>query len=460
MRILLDQAVYDMRNKGNIALLQVALERLHCLWPNATLEVMTAAPHLLKYYCPIARPVSSDGRHNWADRHQQLNRVHAAIPDWALRYAFEFREEVRYGRFASVLDKLRARVSSLGTDDDAAAEDGSTVAPIGVQASQESAISAVPKRIHIPDLSQALRSADIVIATGGGFMCDSDKGRALEVMSLLELAASMGKPTFMVGQGIGPVEDPELQAKVRSVLPIIDLILVREARVAPALLEALGVPRDRVLVTGDDAVSLAYDKRSEQLGAAIGVSIRIAHYTGISAAHLESLRDCLHNKATEYHAPLLGIPISCDGHEADQKHISMLLKGYPRASTMQWRFDKPESVIRSVGRCRLVVAGAFHAAVFALAQGVPVVGLIHSSEYAIKFQGLVDQFGAACHLLDVGDPDIVYKLSEAIDNLWQSADRLHPELLAHAQDQISLNRVGYQRLGELVATRISPRVNS
>ena len=28
---------------------------------------------------------------------------------------------------------------------------------------------------NIPDLTQALRNADIVAATGGGFMCDSDK---------------------------------------------------------------------------------------------------------------------------------------------------------------------------------------------------------------------------------------------------------------------------------------------
>ena len=35
MRILLDQAVYDQRNKGNVALLQAAVARLSSLWPAA-----------------------------------------------------------------------------------------------------------------------------------------------------------------------------------------------------------------------------------------------------------------------------------------------------------------------------------------------------------------------------------------------------------------------------------------
>ena len=67
MRILFDQAVYDMRNKGNIALLQAAVTRVHKMWPDASLDVITLAPHLLRLYCPDTNPVNPDGRDKWSN---------------------------------------------------------------------------------------------------------------------------------------------------------------------------------------------------------------------------------------------------------------------------------------------------------------------------------------------------------------------------------------------------------
>ena len=47
MRILLDQGVYDLRNKGNVALTQVAVSRIQKMWSQASLQVMTSAPQIL-----------------------------------------------------------------------------------------------------------------------------------------------------------------------------------------------------------------------------------------------------------------------------------------------------------------------------------------------------------------------------------------------------------------------------
>jgi len=46
MRILFDQVVFEQRNKGNVALLQAAVTRLNKFWPDASLEVLSDAPHL------------------------------------------------------------------------------------------------------------------------------------------------------------------------------------------------------------------------------------------------------------------------------------------------------------------------------------------------------------------------------------------------------------------------------
>ena len=56
-------------------------------------------------------------------------------------------------------------------------------------------------------------------------------------------------------------------------------------------------------------------------------------------------------------------------------------------------------VIKQTARCRVVVTGAYHAAVFALAQGIPVVCLSNSPYYLAKFQGLEDLFGSGCTIV-------------------------------------------------------------
>jgi polysaccharide pyruvyl transferase WcaK-like protein len=58
-----------------------------------------------------------------------------------------------------------------------------------------------------------------------------------------------------------------------------------------------------------------------------------------------------------------------------------------------------------VSRCRVVVTGSYHAGVFALAQGIPVVATAASRYYHDKFSGLADLFGGGGDIVDVGSPN-------------------------------------------------------
>jgi hypothetical protein len=84
-----------------------------------------------------------------------------------------------------------------------------------------------------------------------------------------------------------------------------------------------------------------------------------------------------------------------------------------------------------------------------LSQGIPAIGLARTKEYEIKFGGLVDQFGPGCQLLYMDDEQLPEKLAAAIDQAWESADRLRPQLLEAATTQIQLGHKGYQRLYDL-----------
>jgi colanic acid/amylovoran biosynthesis protein len=112
--------------------------------------------------------------------------------------------------------------------------------------------------------------------------------------------------------------------------------------------------------------------------------------------------------------------------------------------------DTPAKVLRQVSECRIIVTGSYHAGVFGLAQGIPVVGIVQSAYYRQKFDGLADQFGAGCIVLAADDAKFSDKLRRAMDRLWEQADGLKPALLSAAQDQITAAQVNYAKLPELI----------
>ena len=295
---------------------------------------------------------------------------------------------------------------------------------------------------------QALHGADIVVATGGGYLTDSDKGVSLPVLSRLKKAKDMGKFTVMVGQGVGIMDDPELRRQVERVLPTLDLILVREENFSVPYLTSLGVPSDRIYMSGDDAIELGYYAKSETLGNCIGVGIRLATYTEVRDQDIELVRPVLHSIAANHKARLVGLPTTCSGPVSDQFKIAELLEGYPDKKNSRLRFDTITELIRKVGRCRLVISGAFHSAVFALSQGIPVICIAKSREYSIKFGGLADQFGNGCQVLGLSDKDFQKKMTQASDWLWESAEMLRPNLIEAARYQIENGMKGYQHIQE------------
>jgi polysaccharide pyruvyl transferase WcaK-like protein len=440
MHILFDQAIYDMRNKGNVALLEVAVTRIHAMWPNALLGVLTLSPHLLSLYCSQAIPVRPDGCGAWQKDGLRYKLLHRWVPRFVWRFMFELREAFWRRNSASPL--------------------AAPSVPSKAQPLQEQVTTGEEKGVKIADeLDGAHRYAslvadtDLFISTGAQYMSDACRDDALEVLNRFEAAIDRGIPTAMVGQGFGPMKDPILVERSRTVLPRIDFIFARDRVASPQLLASLGVDPSRICLTGDDAVELAYEARTRTLGTNIGVGLRAAHYTELNSDHVMALRSALQTAAKKHGSKLVSIPISHSAHEMDDLVIRQLLVGYPIGSSDWRRFDSPHDIIRKVGRCRLVVAGTFHATVFALAQGIPAVGVAQSAMYVDKFLGLIDFFGPGCQIVRLDDPQMEQNLGRAIEVAWSSAEQLRPALLEAAKRQIGLGQAAYQRIFELVETR-------
>jgi colanic acid/amylovoran biosynthesis protein len=113
----------------------------------------------------------------------------------------------------------------------------------------------------------------------------------------------------------------------------------------------------------------------------------------------------------------------------------------------EFQLDDPPGlqVIPQTGRCRVVVTGSYHAAVFALGQGIPAVCMEHSPYYSQKFRGLQAQFGAGVEIVPMAEPDFGLRLERAIRFAWDSAERLRVSLLDATAAQIDLSRAAYAR---------------
>lgn len=439
MHVLFDQGVYDLRNKGNVALLQVAVSRIHEMWPNASLEVITSAPHLLRLYCPQATPVHPDAQYDWRENKGPSDRILTWLPRPVLRLLFEVREEMWQHGSGKELTRILRRSASQNSVMDRIAR------PSTGRNTKD-----MPHRLDTLDSSlRLLRGVDLFVATGAQYMSDACRDDALRVLDRLAAAHRLGIPTAMVGQGLGPFRDAELRARVSAVVPLVDLIFVRDERSALPFLDQLGVDRVRVFFTADDAIEMAYNARTPLCGSCIGVSFRIAPYTEGTPDHIAKIGPVLQRARAHHDARLISIPISHSLHERDDQVLQDIV-GARKGVHWNRRFDTPLEIIKRVGQCRLVVTGTFHTAVFALSQGIPAICLGKSDMYVGKFASLMDQFGSGCRLISLDDPRLQDRLDASINWVWESAEQLKPQLLDSASRQIEMGQTAYRRLYQLV----------
>ena len=227
------------------------------------------------------------------------------------------------------------------------------------------------------------------------------------------------------------------------------LISLRENLSGPALLTELGVNPNKVVVTGDDAVEAAFAARPASLGDCIGVGLRVAQYSPITKADVVAVRQALTRAAQDHRCPLIPLPVSFHGDE-DYRVLRDLVADVDLETDGGIHFNTVRALTENVGRCRVVVTGTYHAAVFALAQGIPVIAMVSSPYYIGKLSGLADQFGVACHVVPLEGPNLVQRLCAEIEGAWDNAPMYRQRLLESASEQIQRSERAYDRLFALV----------
>ncbi len=308
-----------------------------------------------------------------------------------------------------------------------------------------------------PQIIDEIAAADFVLFTGGGNLENASSLRGefmLNILVFLWIIHRFRKPVAFVSQGIGPFQRRTLFQRIllRAACrllnhPNVRLITVRERLYSAQALAALGVARPRVAFAPDDAVFLAPPPQSEvsrqvsELGlqdfsSAIGLSL-----------HSSLLQDLTYwqevlDQVTEVtRSSLLFLPHTYPGNDHAVAESLVARLAHPERA----RVAPPSLLDREVKSlttmCGMVVASRYHAAVFALSAGVPVIAIHQDEYYYQKLEGLFELFHCPTVLLHPASLR-ADQLALRILDAWGSRDTLRPHLQrsARAVEELPSNR--------------------
>lgn len=404
MRILIDHGQYDHRNLGDNAMLQSCVARLETEWPDAEIMVITNSSDRLEQCCPTVVGVGLA----YADI-PVLNLLPRSI-----RLLLEF--------ISQIIALHVWRPSSTRSR----------------------------RRVKPRSVLQAIRAADLVVASGGGYITDVFAANATRVLGVLQVAQSLGKSTAMFGQGLGPITRPSLQKSARTVFPRLSVLGLREDRIGPDLARSLGAAPSILTVTGDDTLEDIVD-RGRASGDAIGVNIRVADYAGVDPVNAAIISDLIVKSAVEYGVRVIGLPVSRQPADSDFNAIQEFSRRTEgRINLILDDLDSPAELATAASKCRIIVTGSYHGAVFGLAQGIPAICLTKSAYYDGKFNGLKSLFPVGCFVVSLADDGFAARLSEAIDNAWRLPISTRDKIRESALGQREVGRQAYRKFRETV----------
>ncbi|HEX5688822.1 MAG TPA: polysaccharide pyruvyl transferase family protein, partial [Roseiflexaceae bacterium] len=310
---------------------------------------------------------------------------------------------------------------------------------------------------------RALLSSDAVVF-GGGSLLKQIEGGALariayfvRIFALLLLAKLLGRPTAMLGVGIGPLDRPLYRRLSRYAANLTDLICVRDAD-SRELLLAIRVRRP-IHVTADPVFTLhaaeATVEEARSQRAAQPMVVVIPRYS-FTEAHKDALAEACDHLVAAYGASIKMLAFQTAyrarfDDAATAREVQARMR-HADAVTL----CAPESAAEAlglIGQADLVVSARLHGAIFAAVQGVSAVAL----DYEVKVGSFMRELGqewasVPLSALEAGE------LPALLDTAWQR----RAGTAAAVRERVASLRMQSQRnfdlFGELAARPPASRV--
>ncbi|HEY4229312.1 MAG TPA: polysaccharide pyruvyl transferase family protein, partial [Thermoanaerobaculia bacterium] len=327
-------------------------------------------------------------------------------------------------------------------------------------------------------IARAARGCDLVLVGGGGLFQDHwgvDPGSLLTpnhygisfYAGPAVLAALEGKPLALVGLGIGPLASPEARRMVRGVCEASAFLSVRDAESRDLLISS-GVEAERITVSADPAFALAPARRSaadllreagveddassSSRSPIVAVALR-PWALGTDPERWEAeVGAALDRLIEKTGGRLLFVPFQRSSR-ADEDDAGVAARVRSRlgrtAAARAVPLPAPLSPSETRGllaSCDLVLAMRLHAAVFAVAGTVPLVGL----GYDPKVRWLLERLG----LLSLFEPlESVsgWSLQARMESALEAGESLRARLAENAAELARLAEEDVARAAALIA---------
>lgn len=297
----------------------------------------------------------------------------------------------------------------------------------------------------------ALGELDLLVLGGGGILYD---GEARRYLRLVKAAHERGVPTFAYAVGAGPLREADDREAVRTVLPQMTEVVVRDEE-SRLVLEEVGVEGD-ITVTADPALLLAPEPFTEQmmrheglpLGTRlVGMSVR---EPGRAAEKLDEdgyhalLADVADFLARRLDAHVVFVPME----RQDVRHAHGVLSrmSAPDLGRILHNSYGPGEVLGFMSHLDMVVGMRLHVVIFAALSGLPVLPLPYS--------GKVFDFARR-----TGAPALVGVAREQAGLLLAEVDRLWDEF-PHRQADLNTRMEGLRTLARETCVRCGALLDS
>ena len=269
-----------------------------------------------------------------------------------------------------------------------------------------------------------IERASLFFFCGGGYLTGATRSRLWDGALVCRLCEILGTPVVMSGQTMGVWSDALDRRIARRGFAAVRLIGTRDEADSMRDLREIGFAEDRMMATHDDA--LFCGKSTERVlpdGEWVVVNF---HFWGVQPERRDGLvdrigeaLDIVRKEMPRANFAFLAM------HESDMGSLE---------SFRRRRADVPFAVVdcggdfrkarRAIADARLVLTMKHHPIIFAIGEGVPVVGLSFSRYYEHKNLGALGQYGVAdcsCSLeADDFAGDFCRAIARAMDRSWFS----------------------------------------
>ncbi len=229
---------------------------------------------------------------------------------------------------------------------------------------------------------RAVKRCDLLISGGGSLLQDVTSSKSLHYyLAIIRCAEFFHKKVFIYSQGIGPIDRPGNRRAAARALLRADGIVVRDERSA-ALLEEIGLPREKVVVTADPVIRMK--KPEKDAGAEIlhraGVALdgrltvgwAIREKDKDSPFVAEILQSIRRLKET-YNAQSVLIPFHYEEDGEVCRHIAAQLPD-DTAVCLNEKYLS-EDMLSIIGNMDVLVGVRLHSLIYAAIMGVPLIGI-------------------------------------------------------------------------------------